>query len=559
MADAAQCFDELVADYYHAWFNFHPEAAVDVGVRGHDHQLAPYGDDACGALAALHEKLLAGLDELDEQALDAERRLDYQVLRGAAIIEHHELLEQDWRHRDPVRFLPVNAIYQLTVRPVQDLATALCGRLAAIPEHLRGARSYLAELPALIPGLWLASAVTEARVGAEFMRALPLHPRVAEAFPSPGRLTPRIDDAAHALEDFAHFLHSELSGHAQGSFACGQTHFERLLGLRHFLATDADQLHAFGQRLFDATLAELRQATRELRGDDDIAALTAQLKTQHPALDDLLPTYRMQMLAAQRFVVAHDLVAMPAVQELRVVETPAFLRHRIPFAAYLEPTPNDPAQCGHYYVTPPNDAAELSEHDHPGLMHTCVHEAWPGHHLQFVTANQHGPARSLPRLLNRSATLFEGWALYCEQLMHEQGFLNRPEQRFVLLRDRLWRALRVMLDVELQCRGLSVEAAVQRMQDTLGFPRSQALGELAWYTRSPTTPMGYAMGWALILAARERFAARAEGEFSLRDFHDRLLAPGSVGLPLVMQHAFGAALWQEVHAAVLAQASPNRD
>lgn len=559
MVDAARCFDELVADYYQAWFNFHPEAAVDVGVPGHDHQLAPYGDDACGALAALHEKLLACLDELDEHTLDAERRLDYQVLRGAAIIEHHELLEQDWRHRDPVRFLPVNAIYQLTVRPVSDLASALCGRLAAIPAHLRGARTYLAEAPALIPGLWLRSAVTEARAGAEFMRALSLQPRVAEAFPSPGRLTPLIDDAAHALEDFAHFLHSELAAQARGSFACGQTHFERLLGLHHFLSTDADRLHAFGQRLFDATLAELRQATLALRGDEDIAALTAQLKTRHPALDDLLPTYRMQMLAAQRFVAEHDLVAMPVVQELRVIETPAFLRHRIPFAAYLEPTPNDPAQCGHYYVTPPTDAAELSEHDHPGLMHTCVHEAWPGHHLQFVTANQHGPARSLPRLLNRSATLFEGWALYCEQLMHEQGFLSRPEQRFVLLRDRLWRAMRVMLDVELQCRGLSVDAAAQRMQDTLGFPRSQALGELAWYTRAPTTPMGYAVGWALILDARERLCARGNGGFSLRDFHDRLLQPGSVGLPLVLQHAFGAPLWQEVQNAVLPQASPNRD
>ena len=557
MSDIAMTFDRLVADYYQAWFNFHPEAALDAGVPGHDTRLAPYGDDAIGALATLHEKLIAALDELDDQVLDTERRLDYQVLHGAAIIEHHALLEQDWRHRDPVRFLPVNAIYQLTVRPVPDLAAALNGRLAAIPDHLRGARPYLAEMPELIPALWLESALSEARAGAEFMRALPQNPHVAKVFPSTGHLTGLIEGAAHALEEFAHFMESEIGPRATGSFACGRAHFERLLGFRHFLAVDADQLHAFGQRLFDDTLAELKQVTRELRCDENIAALTTQIKADHPTLDELLPTYRARMLAAKRFVETHNLVAMPEYQELHVVETPLFLRHQIPFAAYLEPAPNDPAQCGFYYVTPPRDAAELGEHDNPGLMHTCVHEAWPGHHLQFVTANLHPISSRLPRLLNRSATLFEGWALYCEQLMHEQGFLHLPEQRFVLLRDRLWRALRVMLDVELQCRGLTVEQATQRMQTALGFPPSQALGELAWYTRSPGTPMGYAVGWALILATRRHLQTQAGAGFSLRDFHDRLLAPGSIGLPLVLQDAFGAALWRNVQAEVFPQVSAD--
>lgn len=554
MSDIAQTFDQLVADYYHAWFNFHPEAAVDVGVPGHETRLTPYDDDTQGALANLHEMLLRGLDELDAPALDTERRLDYQVLRGAAVIEHHDLLERDWRHRDPVRFLPVNAIYQLTVRPVAELAAALSGRLAAIPEHLRGARAHLGEMPELIPSLWLNSALAEARAGAEFIRALPQSSQIAQAFPSVVRLSVLCDDAAHALTEFAHYLETEIAPRAAGDFACGRVHFERLLGLRHFLEVDADCLHAFGQRLFDTTLAELREATRALRGDEDIAALTTQLKADHPALHELLPTYRAQMLAAKRFIEAHDLVTVPAPQDLRVVETPSFMRHRIPFAAYLEPSPNDPAQCGYYYVTPPRDAAELGEHDNPGLMHTCVHEAWPGHHLQFVTANRHSRASSLPRLLNRSATLFEGWALYCEQLMHEQGFLDRPEQRFVLLRDRLWRALRIMLDVELQCRGLGVEQAAQRMQDALGFPRSQALGELAWYTQAPGTPLGYAVGWALILATRQRVQARDGAGFTLRDFHDRLLAPGSIGLPLVLRHAFGPVLWQEVMAEVFAPA-----
>jgi len=179
------------------------------------------------------------------------------------------------------------------------------------------------------------------------------------------------------------------------------------------------------------------------------------------------------------------------------------------------------------------------------VPHTCVHEAWPGHHCQFVTANLNAVASSLPRLSNPSATLYEGWALYCEQLMQEQGFLQAPESRFVLLKDRLWRALRILLDVELHTRGLEVADAARRMQTALGFTHEQAMADLTWYTRAPTVPMGYATGWALINAARERLRHNEAG-FDLAGFHDRLLAEGSIALPFVMRTQFGDSFWEDV-------------
>lgn len=539
-------FDQLVEEFYRAWFHYHPEAAVDVGVDGYAELLPPHDDDDIGALVSLNESLLGALDEIDVGQLDADRRLDYRVLRGAVRIEHHELLERDWRYRDPVRFLPVNAVYQLTVRPVPEFPSALIHRVSAIPEHLRGARSYLLELPELIPPAWLQAAVMEARAGAGFLRGLPDHPKVVKGFPSLGRLHSALEKAARALEEYAQFLEMELAPAAAGDFACGRDHFERILRERHFLDVDADALHGFGVALFDETRRRLDEVTRGLRGDTDVAAMTADIRARHPDAGALLDTYRGQMQAAFRFVRDHELVTVPERQRLRVVETPVFLRHQIPFAAYLEPAANDPEQCGYYYVTPAADASLLGEHNQVGLGHTCVHEAWPGHHLQFVTAHARPESRTLPRLLNPSATLYEGWALYCEQLMTEQGFLEGAEHQFVLLRDRLWRALRVQLDVELQCRGLSLDAAAERMTSALGFPREQALADLLWYTRAPGVPMGYALGWALINAARD---IQAPGP-ALKDFHDRLLAPGSVALPLVLERAFGEDLWRRSRAQV---------
>lgn len=557
-------FDTLVADYYQVWFRFHPEVAVDLGVPGYAGALRPYDDDDCGALAALHEKVLARLDELDPTALDADRRLDAQVLAGQALIEHHALLEQDWRRRDPVRYLPINAIHQLTVAPLEDFAAALQSRVEQVPAYLRGARAHLQDMPELVAPCWLASAVTMAQTGASYLRELDQHPRVQQAFPKLAVIHDLLERAARAVQEFAVFLETEIGPRAQGDFSCGLTQYERLLRERHGLGVTADQLHAFGVRLFERTQAELVAVTRELRADGDAEALWAQICQDHPQPAALLGEYRTQMQAARDFVAANDLVSLPAVDNLDVIETPVFLRHQIPFAAYHSPAPADPAQQGYYYVTPPIDAAgvadaagvvdaaALAEHNRAGLMHTCVHEAWPGHHLQFVTANGNAKASSLPRLVNASATLYEGWALYCEQLMLEQGFLNRPEQRFILLRDRLWRALRVQLDVELQTRGLSVEAAADRMQQALGFPRAQALADLAWYTRAPAVPMGYATGWALLNAARSRLVP---GQMTLKGFHDKLLAVGSIGLPWVLGQQFGAGLYQSVETDVFSTLS----
>ena len=92
---------------------------------------------------------------------------------------------------------------------------------------------------------------------------------------------------------------------------------------------------------------------------------------------------------------------------------------------------------------------------------------------------------------------------------------------------------------------MGLEQAADLMQRHLGFPRAQAMADLNWYSHAPATPMGYATGWALINAARDRLRAEGGG-LSLKDFHDRLLACGSIALPLVLRRAFG----EEFEAAV---------
>ncbi len=140
--------------------------------------------------------------------------------------------------------------------------------------------------------------------------------------------------------------------------------------------------------------------------------------------------------------------------------------------------------------------------------------------------------------MNESSVFYEGWALYCEQLMQEQGFLKTEEHRFVMLKDRLWRALRIIIDVKTQTGRMTYDEAADLMVRELQFPRQQAEGDLNWYSQSPSIPMGYALGWSIINRMRDKERSKLGARFDLRAFHDRLLSAGSISLPLVEKRHF---------------------
>jgi uncharacterized protein (DUF885 family) len=550
---AEKAFNTLLEQYYNAWFRYHPEQAIQVGVSGYEDQLKPYSNDDIGALISLNEKMLSTLEELDFSELSADQQIDYFVLHGAVVTELHDLLENDWRYSRPQDYVPVDAIHQLLIRPVDNLHQAFKHRMKQIPEYLRSAKSYIDKHPEKIPLNWLKGAALQSTAGASFFRDLTSHATVVNKFQNPVRLQPICEQSAIALDEFSRYL-EDKQNFVGGDFACGKESFERLLKDLHCLDVNTDDLYRFGENLFNETSQQLKLLAKELRSDGNIEELLASIRHDYPGQDYtkgdtevLLSAYRDRMKKTFDFVKENQLVSIPKNQALKIVDTPEFMRHEIPFAAYEEPTYKDEEQRGYYYVTPVISEGHMLEHNWTSIDLTCVHEAFPGHHLQFVTANLN-PANSLPRLLNPSATMYEGWALYCEDLMQEQGFLDKPEHNFIMLRDRLWRALRVMLDVELHCRGLSIDDAAQKMCTHLGFSIDQAKADISWYTQSPTVPMSYALGWALIRALREEQSKK--DDFNLKNFHNKLLSVGSCALPLVIKHVFGDEAWEQAKAKV---------
>jgi uncharacterized protein (DUF885 family) len=411
-------------------------------------------------------------------------------------------------------------------------------RLTRTPAVIQQGITNLSRKEANPPKLWTQMAIEGAKGGLSFLDNLPSHPKVQAEVKDTAALHIAIANAKSALNNFAAYLESDLLRRSCGTYAVGTEHYNLLLKKKHFLEHDHRSLLTMGEALFASTKKELAELAEELARGKDIEEVARAIQEHHPPIDQVLAAYQKAMEAARDFVREKQLVSFPPKEELHVVYTPEFRRHEIPFAAYLAPSPKDPEQVGYYYVTPVSDDELLREHNWVGLENTSVHESYPGHHLQFSVANSIPAASTLPRLMNESSVFYEGWALYCEQLMQEEGFLRSKEHRFVMLKDRLWRALRIIIDVKTQTGEMTYDEAADLMVRELRFPRAQACGDLNWYSQSPAVPMGYALGWSIINRLRDRERKRLGGNFNLRNFHDKLLSAGSISLPLVEKRHF---------------------
>ncbi|HIP99468.1 TPA: DUF885 domain-containing protein, partial [Candidatus Bipolaricaulota bacterium] len=330
---------------------------------------------------------------------------------------------------------------------------------------------------------------------------------------------------------------------AGGDFAVGKGLFEELLRNDHMLDYTADELYELGWELFRETREEMERVAAEIDPDRTAREILDAAKDDHPGAGELLDAYRREMERAKRFVIERDIVSIPEGERLRLEPTPPFLAPVIPYAAYMPPGPLEAVQEGVFLVTPvPPDAPEelkrekLRGHNWAKIPVTALHEAYPGHHLQLCYANRVG---ELPRKLAGflSPLFVEGWAFYCEELMERLGFIGEPIQRLGRLNDQLWRAARIILDVSLHCRGMSVEEGVRFLVEEVGLERANALAEVRRYTASPTQPMSYLVGKLEILKLIEEFKSKNPGK-TMRELHDAILSCGSLP-PRLMRRSLG--------------------
>ncbi len=530
MSDAAD-FDALINEFYRVWFRFHPVAAIYTGVPGYEGLLNPDGDDEIGALVHLLNNLLVSLKEFEYTALDADRQLDLQLIFGAAMIEHRTLLEHDWRHRDPARYLPLRSLQELVVRQPERLCEALLGILEKTPNYLRDARGRLAELPGLVSTLWLADALELAEKGVPWLRRLGRDlPQTRECCADKGRLQMLSSSAAEAIEDFKEILIKELATTASGTADCGVQLLDWLLKHRDQLQLDSESALAYARKRLHETYAELEQRGLSL------AALKSP-EGEKLTGDARLQAYHQESNNLRLFLASEDLLPQSQVpMEFRVTE-----------CCFRQP------DCGSYLRSErggiflvPHDQQVGGGESAAAIRMRSLYGGWAGRHYLAWAGGV--PAHSLVRQINPSAAFKRGWAHYMSRVLESRGYFDEADERMLYQR-RLALAEQAVVDLEFHAGQIDSHQALQRLKTLSDIP-CWAEVSLTAISRRPTDAFMALLG-ADLIGHLQQLLARRQPDLSLCDFHERLLAHGAVALPLVVQRAFGSEIWQETLEGVL--------
>lgn len=529
--DAASRLDALIERYAdtqlnNSWSNERQDVTAEAFLRDIESQ----------------RTLLQQVRSVDPGGLSRDARIDRRFLIGLLESETYSAEQRRLWEKDASMYIPAGQIGRLlepaAVEPPEERARSLLTVLEELPRRLDLARENLQNPPRRFTEAaifktqgTLASLQAD---GAALAQALP---GAAADFAA------RLETAVSALQSFERFLEEDLLPESNGSWAVGKEHYDYILEHRWFFEQDAEQILERGLRAFETTEALAQEVSERIQPGKHWSEVYEQLKDQHPPADGIKAAYQRSIDAAQVFVREQQIVSLPDGEQVITVDTPPAMRRSSPFGTFqsvdrfgtdlegkLVLTPIES------WMTPEQQAQRLRSHHDAWIPIIAVHEAYPGHHVDALKTREN------PRLLRKIARepiFSEGWGLFTEEMMFEQGFLQGDDVRLTQLRNRLWRAARVILDVSLHTGRMSYDEAVDFLVERVRFERYAAELEVGMYTLRPTYVLGYLIGMQEIMSIRSDWI-EANGEPEPpSEFYDQLLRVGSIPPVLVRESLLG--------------------
>jgi uncharacterized protein (DUF885 family) len=515
-----------------------PTLARWSGEHSYDGRLGDVGPGAVARRVATFEGLVAELDALPLDGLDAELRAD--VLTARLSLVEDAMRARDLRQfsLDPRRALDaaadVSSYISRDYAPAADRAGALATHLAQLPAYLEAA------FPMLDEAVWEGPrllAIDGGRGYASFLR----NDVRGELGPLDAPLSARLDAALEAAAGACERWSQRVEGlQVLPDSALGAERFTALLEAQEGISETVDGL----RRRADAELERLEAQTRELATElapgRSVAECFTLMEADHPTAQELLPAAASMLDRLRDFWIGTGVISIPADAHCEVRPTPAFRRWSS--ASYEPPGALDPPGMPHYYfittVQPDWDAAQTEQWlgylNYPSLENVSVHEAFPGHFVHFLNGYRNA---SLVRRVFGPAGFIEGWAHYTEQLAIEQGLAEgRPLLRLAQLQDALLRACRFRAAVGLHCEGMPLDDATRLFVERAFMSQHPAEREALRGTYDPLY-LVYTYGKLEILRWRDELQRR--GDFDARRFHDALTTAGFPPLAAVRDLILG--------------------
>jgi uncharacterized protein (DUF885 family) len=527
-------FSSLVKDYLDERYDESPTWASMLGLTAYDERSE---DLSAEAFRRRDEAVLAWkrrLSAVGDDTLTADERIDRDVI--LASLRGRELMQPrlEWKRQPNTYLNPslggVFTLFLHRLRPERDLADAARARLVAVTKQVADGKANLDF--ALAPRVYVERAIGQARAAARYARELvpgevkdpALRQKVAEAGAT----------AAGAYEDFAAFLESNKA-RAGGDYAIGEELYTALLREKELLPFGTRELRERGREQYDLLSNEANKIAGQIDGGGTWTEVCERLNRVHaPTPDAMRDEYVEWTERARSFLVDTGLVTLPPGESCTVEPSPHYQRPIQAVASYNQPPAFSDSLHGHFFVpyppdgTPPDEVQKRLEGNcSAGIPTTAVHEAYPGHHWHLVMAKQN---RSPIRRTHFTSYFAEGWGLYAERVMREQGFFADPRHLLFQYEATLFRAARIVVDTSLHLGEMTFDQAVDFMVMNGNLTPPNAKAEVGRYCSWPTQASSYLTGMLEIIDIRTRWLAKrgSADRGALRAFHDAITSTGSI-------------------------------
>ena len=546
--EADRAFARLAGEYLDDRAERHPELATGLGDHRFDDRLA---DPSLAALAAERHALdgwAARLDALDRGALSAEHLVDAAMMADSVarrVFELDELAEHTW---NPLLANPGRAIYQLLARdfaPLPDRLASVAGRLDEVPAVLAEARRQLGAMPRVHLETAIGQfdgtiALVDQEINAALAAAPSCRPRLAEVRPA----------ALEALAEHRAWLSARLDSAAPGPDGdrdprIGPERFARKLSLTLSAAADADAILARAQDDLDrvseqiaslaASMARPATAREATAGPSVVRQVLDRLAEDVPDDATILGFCRDALAAQIDFVTDRRLVSVYD-DPVEVIPMPEIDRG-VAVAYCDSPGPLEPAPLPTFIAvsptpadwTPQRVASFYREYNRHMVHNLMVHEAMPGHYLQLQHSRRFAGSRTAIRAALRSGSFVEGWAVYSERIMAEQGYPGDGDPRAVRMQQlkmQLRTIINAILDARIHGHGMTEAEAMALMTERGHQEEGEAAGKWRRALLTSAQLSTYYVGYTEVSDLSGDLRAADPG-LADREVHDRMLAHGS--------------------------------
>ncbi|PYK46273.1 MAG: DUF885 domain-containing protein [Verrucomicrobia bacterium] len=537
-----EAFQKIAGDYVEQYLRANPEQATDLGDHRFDGELTDYSAEAQAKDLATQKEFREKLTAIDGSQLTGANGVDFRILKeniDYQIFRAEDLKEPDW---NPLVYMQslANSLYLLVARdfaPAEKRLPNLRQRMEKIPRVIAQAKTNLQHPPRIHT-----ETAIEQTQGAINLVRQEMAPLLDQA---PQKdLAPLQEKTATALEEYKRWLQNDLLARSNGNFRLGAEKYRKKL---HFaLASDLSMeeimkraqtnlqqtqiaIYETALPLYKkhfpntdaATLADKHKVT---------AAVLDKLAEQHPNDATVVDFAKTVVTEATSFVKQHELVTVPNVS-LDVIPMPEFKRG-VAIAYCDAPGPLEKNGKTFFAVAPtPKDWSKerkesfFREYNNYMIRDLTVHEAMPGHYLQLAHANEFR-APTLVRAIFRSGPFIEGWAVYCEQMMAEQGY-GGPEVKMQQLKMRLRAICNAILDQSIHAGNMTEKEAMDLMTKEGYQQEGEAVAKWKRVRLTSAQLSTYFVGATEHLDLRAAEQEKLGGDFNLKKYNDQVISYGS--------------------------------